>query len=154
MWHMPFGHNVFTKVGTSSTNSSILDLILSSMYYRVIHCDRFFATHHGKLEGRRSLVVASFGSYPNYIPQTTRVKLVENASGENLFSLNREARVRKLSYDHLAAANYAKTWQTVMRTSYSHGEYQHPTSHLRTRIILALVSYWIGRGSVDVIPKT
>ena len=93
-------------------------------------------------------------SYPNYIPQTTRVKLVENASGENLFSLNREARVRKVSYDHLAAANYAKTWQTVMRTSYPDGEYQDPTSYLRTRIILALVSYWIGRGCVDVIPKT
>ena len=93
-------------------------------------------------------------SYPNYIPQTARVKIVEKASGENRFSLNREARVRKVSYDHLAAANYAKTWQTIMRASYPHGEYQHPTSYLRTRIILALVSYWIGRGCVDVIPKT
>ena len=90
----------------------------------------------------------------NYVPQTTRVKLVEKASGENMCSLNREARVRKVSYDHLAAANYAKTWQTVMRMSYPRSEYQHPTSYLRTRFILALVSYWIWRGCIDVILKT
>ena len=93
-------------------------------------------------------------SYPNYILQTTHVKLVENASGENLFSLNREARVQKVLYDHLAAANYAKTWQAVMQTSHPHGEYQYPMSYLRICIILALVSYWIGRGCVSVILKT
>ena len=154
VWQWPFEHKVFTRVGTSSTNSSNSDLILSSMYYRVIHCDRFFAVHHGKLEGGCSLVVASFGA----IRITFRRRLVSSSwrmlAGKICFVGTEKPGFEKVTYDHLAAANSPKTWQTVMRMSYSQGEYQHPTNYLRNRIILALVSYWIGRGCVDVIPKT
>ena len=41
------GHE-YGSAASSSANSSIPDLILSSMYYHVTHCDRFLAIDHGK----------------------------------------------------------------------------------------------------------
>ena len=41
------GHE-YGSAASSSTISSISDLILSSMYYCVTHCDRFLTIHHGK----------------------------------------------------------------------------------------------------------
>ena len=70
---------------------------------------------------------------------TTHVRLVETGGGETLFILNREVGDRKVSQNtRMVPILPYYIWEIVARAPYLHVEHQHPTSYLRTLIIIAL----------------